>query len=195
MKWIDFEREIKTKNIILFTPLDVQRFLGRTKIATRFLIHRLKKQGYVISLKRGLYQLSDTHVSDLYLANKLYEPSYVSLEFALSYHRVIPETVYEITSVTTKATRRFSASGKSFTYRSIKKGAFTGYVSKKEGNYNYLIAEPEKAFVDLNYFRLINKQKPLSRFNKERINASKALRYAKLFNNKKLISVIKTTLQ
>jgi len=58
-----------------------------------------------------------------------------------------------------------------------------------------LIAEPEKAFVDLNYFRLINKQKPLSRFNKERINASKALRYAKLFNNKKLISVIKTTLQ
>ena len=36
MKWIDFERKIKAKNIKLFTPLDVQKFLGRTKIATRF---------------------------------------------------------------------------------------------------------------------------------------------------------------
>ena len=195
MKWREFEGEMKQKNIKIFTPLDIQRFLGRSKIATRFLIHRLKKEGYIISLKRGLYQLSDTHVPDLYLANKLYEPSYISLEFALSYHRVIPETVYEITSVTTKATRRFSALGKSFTYRSIKKDAFTGYVSKKQDNYNYLIAEPEKAFVDLNYFKLINKQKPISRFNKERINISKALRYAKLFNNNKLISIIKSTLQ
>ena len=196
MKWIDFEREIKAKNIMLFTPFDVQRFLGRTKIATRFLIHRLKKQGYIISLKRGLYQLSDGHVPDLYLANKLYEPSYVSLEFALSYHRIIPENVYEITSVTTKATRRFSALGKSFTYRSIKKDAFTGYVSKNDGNYNYLIADPEKAFVDLTYLRMIDNKKPISRFvGKEKINSAKALRYAKLFSNNKLISIIKTTLQ
>lgn len=196
MKWIEFEREIKAKDIKLFTPLDVQRFLGRTKIATRFLIHRLKKQGYILSLKRGLYQLSDGHVPDLYLANKLYEPSYVSLEFALSYHRVIPENVYEITSVTTKATRRFSALGKSFTYRSIKKDAFTGYISKKEGNYNYLIADPEKAFVDLTYLRIIDNKKPISRFvSKEKINLSKALHYAKLFNNNKLVSIIKTTLR
>ncbi len=196
MKWIEFEREIKAKDIKLFTPLDVQRFLGRTKIATRFLIHRLKKQGYILSLKRGLYQLSDGHVPDLYLANKLYEPSYVSLEFALSYHRVIPENVYEITSVTTKATRRFSALGKSFTYRKIKKDAFTGYISKREGNYNYLIADPEKAFVDLTYLRIIDNKKPISRFvDKEKINSSKALRYAKLFNNNKLVSIIKTTLR
>lgn len=195
MKWIDFERKIKAKNIKLFTPLDIQRFLGRSKIATRFLIHRLKKQGYILRLKQGIYQLSGEQVSDLYIANKLYQPSYVSLEFALSYHRVIPETVYEITSVTPKATRRFLALGKSFTYRSIKKEAFTGYVSKKQGDVNYLIAEPEKAFVDLNYLRIMNRQKPISRFNKEKINPAKAFRYAKLFNNEKLVGIIKTTLK
>lgn len=195
MKWIDFERKIKAKNIKLFTPLDVQRFLGRSKIATRFLIHRLKKQGYVLSLKRGLYQLRDEQVPDLYLANKLYEPSYVSLEFALSYHRVIPETVYEITSVTTKTTRRFTALGKSFAYRHIKKEAFTGYVVNKQKGLTFSIADPEKAFVDLNYLRIINRKKPISRFNKEKINPTKALRYAKLFNNNKLVSVIKTTLK
>ena len=195
MKWREFEGEIHQKNIKIFTPLDVQRFLGRSKIATRFLIHRLKKEGYIISLKRGLYKLSDEYVSDLYLANKLYEPSYISLEFALSYHRVIPETVYEITSVTTKTTRRFQVLGKTFSYRHVKKEAFTGYSIRQQGESSFSIADPEKAFVDLNYFKLINKQKPLSRFNKERVNTSKALRYTKLFNNNKLISIIKSTLQ
>lgn len=195
MKWIDFERQIKAKNIKLFTPLDVQRFLGRSKIAVRFLVHRLKKQGYIQSVKRGMYKLSDEQIPDLYLANKLYEPSYISLGFALSYHRVIPETVYEITSVTTKTTRHFTALGKIFSYRRIKKDAFTGYSINKQKGLTFLIADPEKAFVDLNYLRIISGKKPIGRFNKEKINSSKALRYAKLFKNNKFISIIKTTLQ
>ncbi len=76
-------------------------------------------------MKRGLYAFPDALPPDLYVANKLYEPSYISLEFALSYHGIIPETVYEITSVTTKSTRRFEAMGKVFTYRRIKREAFT----------------------------------------------------------------------
>lgn len=195
MKWIEFEQKIKRKGIKLFTPADIQQLLAKSKIATRFFLHRLKKQGYIIRLRRGLYQLYNDRVPDLYIANKLYEPSYISLDFALSYHNIISETVYEITSVSTKTTRRFKVLGKLFTYRHIKKSAFTGYVPNKLNGLTFLIAEPEKAFVDLNYFRLINKQKPLSRFNKEKLNPAKALDYAKLFNNKKLISIIKTTLQ
>jgi len=195
MKWIDFEREIKRKNIKLFTPLDVQRFLGRSKIAIRFLMHRLKKQGYIESVKRGMYKLSDEQIPDLYIANKLYEPSYVSLEFALSYHGVIPETVYEITSVTTKATRRFETLNKVYSYKKINRRAFTGYSIQKQKGLGFAIADPEKAFVDFTYLRLKARKKLLSRFNKEKINPAKALRYAKLFNNGKLISVIKTTLK
>jgi len=195
MKWIDFEREIKEKNIKLFTPLDVQRFLGRSKIAVTFLVHRLKKQGHIQSLKRGIYKLSDDQVPDVYLANKLYEPSYVSLEFALSYHRVIPETVYEITSITPKTTRHFETLGKIYSYRRVKKSAFAGYTTAKQKGFSFFIADPEKAFVDLNYFRMLDGLKPISRFNKEKINPAKALRYAKLFGNAKLTSIIKTTLQ
>lgn len=195
MKWIDFERQIKKKNIKLFSPLDVQRFLGRSKVAVTFLVHRLKKQGYIESIKRGLYKLSDEQMPELYLANKLYEPSYVSLEFALSYHRVIPETVYEITSVTSKATRRFEALGRIYSYRKIKKTAFTGYIIEKQKGFSFQIADPEKAFVDTNYFRMLSKLKPISRYSKEKINPAKALRYASLIGNKKLIGIIKTTLQ
>lgn len=195
MKWIDFERQIKKGGIKLFSPLDVQRFLGRSKVAVTFLIHRLKKQGTIARVKRGLYKLSDDEIPDLYLANKLYEPSYISLEFALSYHRVIPETVYEITSVTPKTTRRFEAFGRIFSYRKIKKTAFAGYTIEKHKGFNFRIADPEKAFVDLNYFRMRGGLKPISRYNKEKINPAKALRYASLLGNKKLIGIIKRTLQ
>lgn len=195
MKWADFEREIRKKGIKLFTPLDIQRFLGRSVIAVRFLVHRLKKQGQIQKVKRGLYKLSEVEVSDLYLANKLYEPSYVSLELALSYHGVIPETVYEITSITPKTTRRFETLGKVYSYRRVKKAAFAGYTTGKQRGMSFLIADPEKAFVDLNYFRMRDGLKPVSRFNKAKLNPAKALRYAALFGNPKLTSIIKTTLQ
>lgn len=71
MKWIDFERQIKAKNIKLFTPLDVKIFLRRSHIAVRFLFHRLKKQGYIQNVKRGIYKLSDDQIPDLYLASEL----------------------------------------------------------------------------------------------------------------------------
>jgi predicted transcriptional regulator of viral defense system len=195
MKWVDFERQIKGKNIKLFSPLDVQRFLGRSKVAVRFLLYRLKKSGYIVSVKRGLYKLTNEQISDLYIANKLYTPSYISLEFALSYHGVIPETVYEVTSVTTKATRRFETLGKVFSYRTIKKSAFTGYEVQKQQGLSFNIADAEKAFVDINYLRLIQRQKPISRFNKEKIDSKKAIKYASLFGNKKLAGIIRTTLQ
>jgi|SRR3989304_5632804 len=195
MKWIDFERQIKKKDIKLFTSLDVQRFLGRSKVAVTFLLHRLKKQGYIQNIKRGLYKLSDEQISELYLANKLYEPSYISLEFALSYHRIIPETVYEITSVTAKATRRFEKMGRIFSYRKIRKTAFTGYTIERQRGFSFQIADPEKAFVDTNYFRLLDGLKPLSRYDKEKINSAKARRYAALFGNQKLTGIIKTASQ
>lgn len=195
VNWYIFERKLKEKGLVIFSPLDVRRIFGVSKVAATFLIHRYTKKGFTKRLKRGIYTLYDTSVPDIYLANKLYEPSYVSLEFALSFHGVIPETVYEITSVSTNPTRQFNASGKTFSYHRIKKEAFTGYAVYHQRDISALIADPEKAFVDLTYLRLRKKKKLLSRFDKGKINPAKALRYAKLFNNEKLISVIKTTLQ
>ena len=195
MKWIDFERQLRKKGIKLFTPLDARQFFSRSKIAITFLLHRLKKQGRLENIKRGLYKLTDEQIPEVYIANKLYEPSYVSLEFALSYHRVIPETVYEITSVTPKATRRFETMEKIFSYRRIKKAAFTGYAIEKQNGLSFQIADPDKAFVDTLYYRILDGQEPLSRFDKNKINMARALRYAQLFRDDKLISIVKATLQ
>ncbi len=195
VNWYEFNRKLKDKKVLLFSVIDIQRIFGVSKIAAGFLLHRYNAKDYIARVKRGLYAFPDALPPELYLANKIYEPSYVSLEFALAYHRVIPETVYEITSITTKARRRFEKLGKIYSYRQIKKLTFTGYITEKQGGFSFQIADPEKAFVDANYFRIIDRLKPISRFNKEKINPSKAMRYASLFNNEKLSSIIKTTLQ
>ncbi|MFH1956438.1 MAG: type IV toxin-antitoxin system AbiEi family antitoxin domain-containing protein [Patescibacteria group bacterium] len=192
-----FASKIKGKNISIFSPNQIIGLFGLSKTTTDKLLHRYTKSGFIIRLKRGLYAFPDALPPDLYIANKLYSPSYISLEFALAYHGVIPEIVYEITSVTTKATRRFEVKtlGKVFSYRKIKKNAYTGYNLQKSQGINFNIADAEKSFVDANYLRLLSKQKPISRFRKEKINQAKAMQYAELFGNQKLISIIKTTLK
>ncbi len=190
-----FAAKIKGKKLPLFNASGIRSLFGVSAVAASALLHRYKKQGFIVQLKRGFYVFPDALPPDVYIANKLYSPSYVSLEFALSYHGVIPETVYEITSVTTKATRRFEALGKVFSYRTIKKAAYTGYEIQKQQGLSFNIADAEKAYVDANYLRLMNGQKPISRFTKNRINPERALRYAKLFDNSKLISIITSTLK
>ena len=190
----DFVAKIKAKKIVLFSPRDVQTVFGVSKIAATFLLHRYSKGGIVVRVKRGLYSFPDALPPELYLANKLYNPSYVSREFALSYHGVIPENVYEITSVTTKATRRFETVGKIYSYRRIKKAAFAGYIVEKQRGFTFRIADIEKSFVDSLYYRVLFNKKPISRFDKTKIDKNKALKYAGLFNNQKLIAILKRTL-
>jgi predicted transcriptional regulator of viral defense system len=139
--------------------------------------------------------LADASLPEPYIANKIYSPSYVSLEFALSYYGVIPETVYEITSVTVKAPRRFEILGKIFSYRKIKKGVFSGYGIEKQNDLGFYIADAQKAFVDANYFRWLEKSPPLSRFNKEKIDVEAVKNYAKLFGKNDFENFIKKLLQ
>src|SRR3989344_7230482 len=100
-----FASKIKGKKLYIFSASDIRSLFGVSAVAASALLHRYKKQAFIVQLKRGFYVFPDVLPPDVYVANKLYSPSYLSLEFALSYHGIIPETVYEITSVTTKTTR------------------------------------------------------------------------------------------
>ncbi len=116
-----FAAQIRDKKLFIFGASDIRALFGVSAVAAASLLHRYKKRQFIAQIKRGLYVFPDFLPPDPYIANKLYSPSYVSLEFALSYHGIIPETVYEITSVTPKSTRRFETLGKIFSYRKIKK--------------------------------------------------------------------------
>lgn len=118
-------------------------------------ISDMTAKGHLIRLKRGWYIKGKRYrkrpVSRTYLANVLYGPSYVSLEYALQYYGLIPERVTRMTSVTYKRERRFSTPVGEFTYRRVSPGAFrTGMdlVIPEKGP-SWLVAIPEKALADL----------------------------------------------
>jgi hypothetical protein len=84
------------------------------------------------------------------LANHLYGPSYVSLDAALSYWELIPEQVYEITSVTTRNTRQFISAAGRFTYRHMPSPWYSYGIQqvKLVEKQTALLAGKEKALCD-----------------------------------------------
>jgi hypothetical protein len=117
-------------------------------------ITRLLRQGVIIRVKKGLYVFGDKYRRHPYsrelLANLVFGPSYVSLDYALAYHHLIPERVEALTSVTPNRSRRFATPVGLFIYRQIPSRAYAvGVVRVETDNEQaFLIASPEKALAD-----------------------------------------------
>jgi hypothetical protein len=117
-------------------------------------IHYLIKDGILQQVKRGLYiagpGITSLKPDPFLLANHLLGPSYVSLESALSYHGLIPEKVYEITSMTIKAKRRFSTPLGVYSYTRLSLPYYSYGIRSVEVDrqHRFLIASPEKALFD-----------------------------------------------
>ncbi len=188
-----FEDTLKKGNLTLFTSNDIIRIFGWSSTAVRFLLHRYSKKGVIIRIKRGLYKLASVPVPDFFIANRLYEPSYISLETALSFHGIIAETVYAITSVSTRVGKTFNVLNKEFRYRKIKQFAYKGYMPVQRGTATVLIADPEKALADYYYFVARGACAPLDkdRFRIEKLNKEKVIKYARLFQDENMNNLLK----
>ena len=110
-----------------------------------------QKKGYIKKLSRKFYMFSDVPVDEgllFEISNKIYPPSYVSLQMALAYHGFIPESVYGVTAVATRRTYQFVTPVATFTFRTIKPDLFFGYDLIEHQGRHFKMASPEKAFVD-----------------------------------------------
>ncbi len=108
--------------------------------------------------------------SDFEIANYLYQPSYLSLETALSFYGIIPEAVYDIISITTKKTTSFSFNGKNFLYHKIKKDFYFGYDLILANGQKIYLATYEKAILDYSYFCFLKKKVWNERFYLDKKN-------------------------
>jgi predicted transcriptional regulator of viral defense system len=154
-----------------------------------------QEKGYITKLRRGYYSFEEVEKGEAfryYSANKLYSPSYLSMESALSYYNLIPEGVFTSVSLTTRNTTAFSTPVGSFKYRNIKSQLYFGYRLLNIQDYTIKIAEPEKSILDYLY---LNKTDTPEMLEGIRLNASQLLdlcdfdklhQYAEVFHSKKL---------
>ncbi|MBC8317770.1 MAG: hypothetical protein H8E41_07670 [Desulfobulbaceae bacterium] len=145
----------------------IRKYIGREEFDYQTLSEFLKNYSHprdkitdllrkkiIIRVKKGLYVFGEDYRRRPYslelLANLIFGPSYISLDYALQHYGMIPERVETVTSVTTGRSKKFVTPVGVFTYQTIPLSAFqTGMdmVELESGN-SFLIATPEKALAD-----------------------------------------------
>ena len=132
------------------TLLDVVHGYARPRMK----ISGMLAKGDIVRVKKGLYILGEPLRRHPFcrelLANLIYGPSYVSLEYALHYHGLTPERAETLTSVTCGRSRTFDTPAGTFSYRMIPLAAFRTGMDRVEldDGRSFLIAIPEKALAD-----------------------------------------------
>lgn len=191
-------QEFKTKiNNPCFSSRDLQLF---DLPVYNYQLTLWKQKGYIQHLKRGLYYFTDAkdQLTSEEISFNLYEPSYISLEQALSVYGVIPDIVHATTAITSRKTRTFTTRDfGTFIYRHVKPELFFGYTTTETKYGKYSMAEPEKALLDFLYFQLpqINSSADIEglRINYaelcEQISRQTIKRYLTEFNIKKLQAI------
>ena len=199
MNYTEFKNRVQRLPVIFTRDLILHR---DDKQVIRNQLDRWNAKRLVIKLRRGAYLLNpnDRKVepSRTYIANQLYGPSYVSMEYALSYYGLIPERVSDITSITAKKTLRFTNDLGTFVYQHIKPDAFRAFrVVEDDSGLIFFIAEPEKAIVDFIYLNMDKFKGSAEDLlvesyrlqNIETLKAEKVAKYAKFFKNEKLTAI------
>lgn len=113
-----------------------------------------QEKGYIRMVIKGFYIFSDLALNEqavFEIANRIYSPSYVSFEMAMSYYGLLPESVYGITSATTLKTASFKSPIGDFLYRSIHPRLYFGFDLLKAREKLYKLASAEKAALDYLY--------------------------------------------
>ena len=205
MDYLEFKNLIQ--NYPVFRSSDICHIADNIQLL-RDQINDWQKKGLLLALKRGMYILNENDrkitPSRMFLSNQLFSPSYVSLEYALSFYGIIPEHVYDVTAVTSKKTAIFKNRFGLFRYQHIKTSCLKGFIEiSDENKMPVFIATPEKAVVDFLYFKSLKFSEierdvfdTSFRFqNIERLKKGMLKEYASLFGTKKVLRFIALLLQ
>ncbi|MBV6505047.1 MAG: hypothetical protein ILNGONEN_00604 [Syntrophorhabdaceae bacterium] len=137
--------------------------VGEEKAYLNIILSRHVKQGAMVRLRKNLY-VAKSYLDNIerkgifsdyveFAANKLYSPSYLSLDYVLHENNMLTEIPRNITSVGLRKTEHFSNDLGNFIYHKIKEELFTGFKVIKKGNLSILKATKTKALFDFLYFR------------------------------------------
>lgn len=115
---------------------------------------RWTKQRLLIKLRQRYYAFPEYLSSrdfSLYISNRIYKPSYISLHTALAFYGIIPEAVVQITAVSSLKTAEFENDFGVYSYKKMREDLIFGYELKPFGDRTIQFATPEKALLDLLY--------------------------------------------
>lgn len=143
--------------------LEDLRGLSADKIYLKILFSRYAEKGVLVRLKRGLYttqyfldESQKQHTFSAYtecVANILYPPSYLSLDYILYRHQILTEIPQNFTAMTPRKTYRLRNPLGTFFYHTIRPDLFKGFTIESRHPFQIAAATPAKALFDFLYLR------------------------------------------
>lgn len=142
-----------------FTKENLLSRWKKSKKALEGWIFRSCKNGKLLQLKNGLYIDTDTYIHEPdkekfheYIASRLIPGSYISQEYILEKHSVLPRRPERsITSITTKTNRSFKNFAGKYMYANLKPSLHVGCIEVNFHGNTYRIATKAKALFDYFY--------------------------------------------
>ncbi len=180
-----FVRRLKESAMPVFTFNDAVKMLQVKREYARLFLHRAVKDNLLGRAERGVYYLKDRS-NEYEVASHILYPSYVSMISALQYYGLttqIPNTVYVVSTKRHKTIR--NVMGFDIVFKRIKRDMMFGYHKESDGN--IFIADPEKAIIDIYYFRDVNDLDMSVLERPPRINMDKLALYAEKSLNRHVI--------
>jgi hypothetical protein len=170
----------------VFRLTDISMLIGETNFnSINQKLNYYVRNKKILNPRRGIYsKLAYSHEE---LANKIYTPSYVSLETVLSQNGIIQQADYAITSIS-YLSRQIKIADKIFSYHKFKGEMLVNPLGIKRIN-NVNIAIPERAFLDLLY---LGKQYD---FNIDTLNKKLIIKLLTIYHSKKLSELVKKLLK
>lgn len=166
----------------VFTTKEIGLMLGESNgSALKSRINYYKKKGVIRGIRRGVYVKPG--YNELELANKIYTPSYISLETVLQKEGIIFQH-YETIFVVSYLTRDLIVDSCKIRIRRIKNEALLNSAGIL-GKGAYSIASKERAFLDSLYL-----YKNYYFDNLELINWEKTFELAKIYQTQNLIKLL-----
>ena len=146
---IDIRYQIKSEEFDYQTLISVLSGYSNPRMK----INALLKKAIIIRVKKGIYvfgkKYSNRSCSKELLANWIYGPSIVSMDYMLSYYGFIPEAVTALTSTTSKRPKTFKTPVGNFIYRQVPYNyGLLGMCRIESMAGGFLAATPERSLAD-----------------------------------------------
>lgn len=182
-------RILKNQEISLFSLADFSRLFNINNRQTLYKkITRLEKQRIIKRLIKGKYLFTLNRPNHYQIANYLCQPSYITLDSALSFYGITTGFPYQIISFTPKKTRTYMVDQQEYLFCHITPKLFWGYEKQNQ----ILLATPEKAVLDYLYFSSKGlRQFDQSEFDFKSVKKAELIRMARRLGNAKILAVIK----
>ena len=155
MRWDALLKEFSDRPLFHSSML---RIFDDAPVHIEVQLSRWSRAGKLCRIRRGWYLIEKPYrarsVSEAVIANTVVQPSYLSLEWALGFYGLIPEAVFNPTSITTARGVEFTAKDRRYFYNHVQPAFFAGYEKVERGGDVFIIAGSEKALLDKMYIAM-----------------------------------------